>query len=88
MQHFKMKSDNTSPPELNEEYSASWDDGTYAYYKNGWFHRVDGPAIIFPGGSVRWVIDGNTYTFADFLSNANISEEEKIILILKYRNTL
>ncbi len=87
MQHFNIESDHLGPPVLNGEYSASWKDGTYAYYRNGCFHRENGPAILFPSGTVRWVIDGNTYTFERFLSIANMSGEEKIILILKYRNT-
>ena len=32
-----------------------------AFYKDGKFHREDGPAIIHGTGSVRWHLNGDAY---------------------------
>ena len=33
-------------------------DGTQSWYKNGEFHRDDGPAVIWNNGSQLWYKDG------------------------------
>ena len=36
-------------------------DGIAAYYKNGYAHREDGPAVIYPDGTKKWLIHGNLH---------------------------
>lgn len=36
-------------------------DGTERYFKNGVFHRVDGPAITYPNGAKSWYQYGHLH---------------------------
>ena len=37
-------------------------DNTIYYYLNGFYHREDGPAVIFVKGNKYWYINGNNIT--------------------------
>jgi hypothetical protein len=64
------------------------DDGVW-YFKrsdgglNG--HRVDGPAVVFSDGAMLWRInDVDMHSSAEFQRAAGVSDEDMIMLILKY----
>ena len=60
-------------------------DGEKSWYINGRLHRVDGPAFLGSDGSKYWFINGNEYLFEDWLNKLQISDEEKIMLCLKWK---
>jgi hypothetical protein len=47
-------------------------------------HRDDGPAIIHPDGRVCWIYEGNMLSFDKWCTRVDVSDEEKMWLILKY----
>lgn len=53
----------------------------------GLFHRTDGPALRFSDGKNRYYINGKwIINRDDFKEAANITEEEMVIILLKYGN--
>ena len=52
---------------------------------NGYFHREDGPAIEYVDGTKECYINGKEYTFEDWLSQFQFSNEEKVLLCLKWK---
>jgi hypothetical protein len=54
------------------------------YNEEGEWHREDGPAVIYHSGDVDWWLNGANYTFARWLIELNKSDEEKMILRLRY----
>jgi hypothetical protein len=59
--------------------------GDIAWYnKAGQYHRVDGPAVIFADGDVRWLLNDKNYSFADWLIKLNKTDETKMMLRLQY----
>ena len=69
---------------LRDNGTENWRD------KRGRLHREDGPAVVFPfggpfGGRVLWFIGGIRYrTFSEWCLDANPTEQEKMLLVLKY----
>ena len=59
-------------------------DGTKAWYRDGKFHREDGPAIIEPDGYQAWWDNGVEYSFDDWAKELNLSQEQIIKLKIKY----
>ena len=59
-------------------------DGRKYWYKNGKFHREDGPAEIWPNGTKMWWLNGEIYSFSEWIKVVNISDEEKMELMLYY----
>jgi hypothetical protein len=59
--------------------------GSKLWYLNGKLHRKNGPAIISAHGSEKWYLGGVEFTFNEWLEKVKISEEEKLLLILKFR---
>jgi hypothetical protein len=53
-------------------------------YGSGSLHREDGPAIIHPDGRVCWIYEGNMLSFDKWCTRVDVSDEEKMWLILKY----
>lgn len=47
-------------------------------------HRKDGPAVIYPNGNQFWFLNNEIYYFDNFCKKLNLSEEDIIILKLKY----
>jgi len=59
--------------------------GSKYWYQNGKQHRVDGPAIEFSDGSKYWYADGKSVSFPkEFQKVTNLSDEDMMVLILKY----
>ena len=60
-------------------------DGLKEWYINGRLHRVDGPALEYADGAKFWFINGRQYSFEDWLNKLQISDEEKVMLCLKWK---
>ena len=60
-------------------------DGIVNYYKkNSWTrHRCDGPAVIW-GETLGWWFNGDAYLFEEWLKKTNCSDDDKILLLIKY----
>jgi len=55
------------------------------YWKvNDKLHREDGPALRSFDGICYWWLNDKLYTFEEWLEKTPISDEEKILLKLKY----
>ena len=64
---------------LGPEHNIDW--------KNGVIHRVDGPAVEYDNGKVQWRWYGRIfYSFDEWLEVAEISDEKRVILKLRYKN--
>ena len=60
-------------------------DGFKCWYIKGKNHRTDGPAVELSDGSKYWFIDGEHYSFDEWLNKLQVSDEEKIMLCLKWK---
>ena len=60
-------------------------DGETSWYINGEIHREDGPAVERANGKKFWYFDGKQYLFEDWLGQLQISNEEKVMLCLKWK---
>ena len=60
-------------------------DGAKAGYINGKCHRLDGPAVEYKGRAMEWRINGQLFSFEDWLDQLQISNEEKVLLCLKWK---
>ena len=58
--------------------------GTEEWCRNGKYHREDGPAVIYPDGRKGWYLNGKKYSLNDWIKLLNITDEEKMELILYY----
>ena len=58
--------------------------GAKAWYINGKCHRLDGPAVEY-GKRKCWYVHAERYSFEDWLDQLQISDEEKILLCLKWK---
>ena len=62
-----------------------WVDGYKEWWVNGRHHRLDGPAIEWHDGRMSWYVNGIYYTdFKDFQEAGNLSDEDMMVLRLKY----
>ena len=60
-------------------------DGATTWYINGRLHRVDGPAVEYADGFKCWFINGRQYSFGEWLDELQISDEETVMLCLKWK---
>ena len=77
-----------------EQSDGSWlhDDGeVYWYNRIGEIHREDGPAVIVISGynqrhidSVEWYLNDEEYTLDEWIKLTPISDEDKMMLRLRY----
>ena len=70
-----------------EQPDGSWlhNDGDIFWYNAyGQRHRKDGPAVIKSDGEIYWFLNGRKYKFAEWLIELNKSDEEKMLLRLRY----
>jgi hypothetical protein len=76
-----------------EEFGAiEQSDGSYVhndgdivwYNEEGFYHREDGPAIIYLDGDIYWYLNGEWYSFDDWCIELNKSDEVKMMLRLRY----
>jgi len=58
-------------------------DNIYWYNEDGEYHREDGPAVILPN-DIYWYINGYSYTFDWWCIESNKSDEDKMMLRLRY----
>ena len=61
-----------------------YNDGTQEWYSNELLHNTAGPASTYAGGHQEWWIMGDQYSFNAYIKQLSISEEDAIILKLKY----
>jgi hypothetical protein len=62
-----------------------YNDGSIRYsYNEFFYHRVDGPAIIFADGRVEWWLDNVNYSFDKWCKLVDISDETKVMMKLEY----
>jgi hypothetical protein len=54
------------------------------YNELGQCHREDGPGVIYPEGDASWYLNGQPYLFADWLIKLNKSDEDAMMLRLRY----
>ena len=60
-------------------------DGDISWYNEiGEWHREDGPAIISINGDVEWWYNDTQYTFDGWCIVLNKTDEEKMLLRLRY----
>ena len=60
-------------------------DGSAFWFIDGKRHREDGPAVERANGKKFWYFDGKQYLFEDWLGQLQISNEEKVMLCLKWK---
>lgn len=59
------------------------------WYQNGKRHRTDGPALEFISGYQEWWINGKCYEDSKLFQNAaNLSNEDMLVIILRYGNII
>ena len=46
---------------FDDAYCFTYPDGTQEWYKNGEFHRNDGPAVIYEHGHKEWWLNGDLH---------------------------
>jgi hypothetical protein len=64
-----------------------WENGLQEWYNNGVLHREDGPAVIYPDRYQGWCINGRRYyTNKEFQEAASLSDEDMLLMVLKYGN--
>jgi hypothetical protein len=87
-------------PQIDEDGDKSWyqhgnrhrDDGPALIYANGdklWYqhdniHRDDGPAVEYANGRKFWYLNNKHLTFDEWLYEVDISDEDKVMMKLKY----
>ena len=86
---MRKKSKRTRVRETKEKYEnikKTIDSYGITRYVNDqeFLHRNDGPAVLFPEGNCEWWLYGIPYTFPLWCIRANKTEEEIVILKLKY----
>ena len=57
--------------------------GMDLYFEQGHYHRVDGPAITVRDREY-FFLHGHEYELDDFIKNAPITDEHKVLLKLRY----
>lgn len=61
-----------------------YDTGWQGWFRHGKLHRVDGPAVIDDNGNATWWLNNSRYTFENYCKNVKLSDEDLVILKLKY----
>jgi hypothetical protein len=61
-----------------------WAHGTHEWYQDGKLHRDDGPAVERTDEDNDWWLNDNCLTFDKWLNAVNISDEDKVMMKLKY----
>jgi hypothetical protein len=64
--------------------AVEWVSGTKHWYQHGKKHREDGPAIIYTNGTKSWYLNDNCLSFDEWLNEADILDEDKVMMKLKY----
>jgi hypothetical protein len=61
-----------------------YDNGDEFWYARNQFHRTDGPAVIRHYGEHEWWINGDYFSFNEWLKESPLCDEQKAMLKLKY----
>jgi hypothetical protein len=61
-----------------------WADGSKFWYQHGNRHRDDGPAYESVNGATLWCQHGKWLSFDEWLDEVDISDEDKVMMKLKY----
>jgi hypothetical protein len=64
--------------------AAIYADGDHYWCLNNTVHRTDGPAVIYANGGQLWYLNNVEYSFDEWLELSCISDEEAVMLKLKY----
>jgi hypothetical protein len=74
----------------NLEYYVVQKDGSKQWFKKGWTHRENGPAIERNDGGIEWYLEGSRYfNLNDYLeANHYISNDKKVLLKLTFSGLL
>ena len=72
--------------EFHRDDGPAWErvDGSKLWYQHGICHRDDGPAAIFADGTHCWHLHDQHLSFNEWLDQANISDEAKVMMKLTY----
>jgi hypothetical protein len=62
--------------------AVEYPNGDKEWYEDGCLHRLDGPAVEFANGNGEWWINGQWYSFNEFLKK--LPEEEDILMALEW----
>lgn len=68
----------------SENTPARYSETHITFYENGLIHRRNGPAIIYCNEMMEWHFHGEMYDLQEFLSMSDLTDEEKLELVLKY----
>jgi hypothetical protein len=63
---------------INQRGISTW------YNHDGQRHNSTGPAVIWNNGNTYWFLNGERYTFNEWCSELNITDEQKLLLRLQY----
>ncbi len=78
---------NTTGKEIEEGAWCILSGGSRHYWVNGKYHRIGGPAVIYHDGRYGWNIRGYSfYSNKSYQAAAKLSDEEMLILVIKYGN--
>ena len=58
--------------------------GIKRWFKDGQYHREDGPAVIFPDDTKFWWLNDKLYSFDEWLEALDASDGDKLFLKLKW----
>jgi hypothetical protein len=83
---MSSRDDDIADYDAKEQSDGSWlhNDGDIFWYNEaGQIHREDGPSVI-RNGYIHWYLNGDNYTFAEWLIKLNKPDEDKMLLRLRY----
>jgi len=60
------------------------ENGAVLWYETDCLHRTDGPAVEWADGSCFWFLHGIRYSFSEWIKQANITPEQRTLLLLKW----
>jgi hypothetical protein len=60
-------------------------DGLQSWYRRGYRHRADGPAVTWQDGTKRWWLNGGILSFDAWLDRTpGLTDEEKVMYKLEH----
>lgn len=75
--------------EIHRDGGPAWtSEKKISWYFHGRLHRVDGPALVHANGDWEWAVHGTAMALENMLTTHKLTNEEKLILKLKYSHLL
>ncbi len=72
---------------INGEYCIIFSNGARCWFKNGIRHRLDGPSCMYISINIEWWVNGVQFrNNTSYQNAAGISDEEMLVIIIKYGN--